>query len=133
MGLGRWTSNSLIHTDLHKPDNKLVSACWNTFGARTSHGQTRTHKTHHGPDLGEATTFPLMYILYLSTRPTSKWHFVPGLPSGNPKIPKIGTLTTLRAHNFVYRPPIDMRFKEKFYPSSRSFNDMLHATCTQGN
>jgi hypothetical protein len=24
------------------------------------HGQTRTHKTQHGPDLGEATTFPLI-------------------------------------------------------------------------
>jgi hypothetical protein len=30
-----------------------------TFGARTNHGQPRTHKTHHG-DLGEATTFPLI-------------------------------------------------------------------------
>ncbi len=36
----------------------------NTFGARMSHGLTRTHKTHHGPDLGEATTFPLkMYSM----------------------------------------------------------------------
>jgi hypothetical protein len=25
-GLGRLTSNSIIHTDLHKPNNKLVSA-----------------------------------------------------------------------------------------------------------
>ncbi len=33
-----------------------------TFGARMSHGQTQIHKTHHGLDLGEATTFPL--ILY---------------------------------------------------------------------
>ncbi len=32
----------------------------NTFGAKTSHDQTRTHKTHHGLDLGEATTFPLV-------------------------------------------------------------------------
>ncbi len=31
-----------------------------TFGARTNHGQTQTHKTHHGLDLGEATTFPLI-------------------------------------------------------------------------
>jgi hypothetical protein len=36
--------------------------CRNTFSARTSHGQTRTHKTHHNPDLGEATTFP--FIIY---------------------------------------------------------------------
>jgi hypothetical protein len=38
-----------------------------TFGARTSHGQTRTHKTHHGPNLGEATTFPLI-IYYVPLR-----------------------------------------------------------------
>jgi hypothetical protein len=31
----------------------------NTFGARMNHEETRTHKTHHGLDLGEATTFPL--------------------------------------------------------------------------
>ncbi len=31
-----------------------------TFGARTSHKQTWTHKTHHDPDLGEITTFPLI-------------------------------------------------------------------------
>ncbi len=37
----------------------------NIFGARTSHGQIRIHKTHHGPDLREATTFPLIvyYVL----------------------------------------------------------------------
>jgi len=35
---------------------------WNTFGAKTSHEQTRIHKIHHGPDLGEATTFP--FIVY---------------------------------------------------------------------
>jgi hypothetical protein len=32
----------------------------NIFGARTSHRQTQTHKTHHNPDMGEATTFPLI-------------------------------------------------------------------------
>jgi len=35
---------------------------WNIFGAKTSHKQTWTHKTHHGLDLGEATTFP--FIVY---------------------------------------------------------------------
>jgi hypothetical protein len=60
MGLRRMTSGSIIHTYMHKLNNKLVSACWNTFSAWTSHGQTWTHKTHHGSDLGEATTFPLI-------------------------------------------------------------------------
>jgi len=60
MGLGRLTNNSIIHMDLHKPNNKLVSAWLKHFGARTNHGQTQTHKTHHGPNFGEATTFPLI-------------------------------------------------------------------------
>jgi len=33
---------------------------WNTFGAKTSHEQIRTHKIHHNLDLGEASTFPLI-------------------------------------------------------------------------
>jgi hypothetical protein len=33
---------------------------WSTFGARINHEQTWTHKTHHTPNLGEATTFPLV-------------------------------------------------------------------------
>jgi len=42
-----------------------------------------------------------------------KWHFVLKLPSGNFEIPEIGTPATLKAHNFVYRPPIEMRSKAK--------------------
>jgi hypothetical protein len=62
MGVGRLTSNLIIHTGIHKPNNKLVSAKLEHFGAQTSHGQTQIHKTHCGLDLGEATTFP--YIVY---------------------------------------------------------------------
>jgi len=35
---------------------------WNTFGAQMNHEQTRTHKTHHSPDLGEAITF--LFIVF---------------------------------------------------------------------
>jgi hypothetical protein len=51
--------------------------------------------------------------------------FVPGLPNGSSGIPKVGTPTTLAAtlgpHNFVCRPPIEMRSKENLYPSLRAF------------
>ncbi len=57
-GLKQMTSGSIIHMDLHKPSNKLVFCNWSTFGARTSHEQTQTHKIHHSPDLGETTTSP---------------------------------------------------------------------------
>jgi hypothetical protein len=86
---------------------------WNTFGAWTNHGQIRTHKTHHDPNLREATTFPLQYSLWLATWPAPKYHFVPGLPSGSSKIPKIETLATLEAHNFVCRPLIEVKFEVK--------------------
>jgi len=45
--------------------------------------------------------------------PASKWHFVSGLPNGSPETPKVGTHATLGAHNFVYKPSIEIRFKEK--------------------
>jgi len=61
-GLGRLTSNSITHTDLHKPNNELISAQLEHFGAQTNHNQTQTHKIHHGPNLREATTFP--FIIY---------------------------------------------------------------------
>jgi len=53
-------------------------------------------------------------------RPGPKCHFVPRLPSGSPKpAPKcqfvpIEALTTLGAHNFVCRPPIEMKFFSQF-------------------
>jgi len=33
---------------------------WSTFGARTNHRQIQIHMIHHSPNLGEATTFPLI-------------------------------------------------------------------------
>jgi len=60
MGLGRMKSNqSLTWTCTNQPTSWLVHS-WDTFGVRMSHGQTWTHRIHHGLDLGEATTFPLI-------------------------------------------------------------------------
>jgi hypothetical protein len=69
----------------------------NIFGARTNHRQTRTHKTHHGPDLGEATTFPLIvYSVHFHEA-----HIQMGFCPETPKIFTIGILATLGAYNFV--------------------------------
>jgi hypothetical protein len=75
MGLGRLTSNSITHTNLYKPNNKLDSAQLEHFGARMSHGQTQTHKTHHDLDLGEATTFPLIVYFVLGHGTNSQMSF----------------------------------------------------------
>jgi len=65
------------------------------------------------PRLGGATTFPLIIYFVLGMGPAPKWHFVPGLLSGSLEIPKVGTSATLGAHNFIYKPSIEMRFKAK--------------------
>jgi hypothetical protein len=33
---------------------------WNIFNAWMNHEETWIHKIHHGPNLGETTTFPLI-------------------------------------------------------------------------
>jgi hypothetical protein len=59
--------------------------------------------------------------------PAPKCHFVLGLPSGIPEIPKIRTPTTLEAHNFVCRPPIEVKLKKivAFIKSFPTVCDML--------
>ncbi len=65
----------------------------------------------------------------LSTKPTSKWHSVPGFPNESPEIAKVGTSATLGLHNFVCRPLI----RKSCIPYQDLFNNMWHATYTQGN
>jgi len=45
--------------------------------------------------------------------PGTQMSFISGLSSGSLKIPEVGTPTNLKAHNFVWRPPIELRFKSK--------------------
>jgi hypothetical protein len=82
---------------------------WNTFGVRTSHRQTRTHKTHHGLDLGESTTFPL--ILYFV--PLHEAHIQMTFCPESSEIAQVGTFVTLGLHNFVCKPSIAMMSKAK--------------------
>jgi hypothetical protein len=50
-----------------------------------SHGQTRIHKTHYGPGLGEVTTFPL--IVYFV--PFHEAHIQMAFCLGTPKLLKM--------------------------------------------
>ncbi len=51
-----------------------------TLGALMSHGQTLTHKTHHGPDLGETTTFPLIVYYVHGHGTNTQMSFCPETP-----------------------------------------------------
>jgi hypothetical protein len=86
---------------------------WNTFDARTNHKHTQIHKTHHNLDLGEATIFPLILCFMISHKVASKCHFSQDSQVMSLEIPKIGILATLEPHNFLCKPSIEVRFKEK--------------------
>jgi hypothetical protein len=94
---------------------------------------TQTHKIHHSLDLGEATTFPL--ILY--SMPLHEVHiqmaFCPGTPKRESRNCQSWDFRDFGAHNFVCRPPIKMKSKEKCSPCRELSNSMWNATCTQGN
>jgi hypothetical protein len=53
---------------------------WNTFGAHMKHKQTQTHNTHHGPNLGETTTFPLIVLFVPSHGANTQMSFCLGAP-----------------------------------------------------
>jgi hypothetical protein len=106
---------------------------WNTFGVRMSHGQTRIHKTHHGLDLGEATTFLLIVYYVLGHRTSTQMSFCPGLPNGVPKFPQLGLpqlwgSITLRADLWLRWGP-----KHNYSPRRKLSNTMSHATYMWGN
>jgi hypothetical protein len=86
---------------------------YNTFGAWTSHEVTRIHKTHHDPNVGEATTFPFIVLSMLGHGTITQMSFCLGTPKWESRIPKIGTPMTLEAHNFVCRALIEVRFEAK--------------------
>jgi hypothetical protein len=91
--------------------------------------QIQIHKTHHNPDLGEAITFPLIVYSVASHGTNIQMAFCPGTL----KIPIVGTPMILGTHNFVCKPPIEMRSEANFSSRRELSNGMLHATYTRGN
>jgi len=109
MGLGRVTSINYSHGPVQDQTQGWLVHGWSTFGARNEPHPTQTHKTHHGLDLGEITTLPL--IVYFV--PFYEAHIQKAFCLGSPKIPTTGTSTTLGAHNFACKPPIEITSKTK--------------------
>jgi hypothetical protein len=107
---------------------------WSTFGARTSHGQIRTHKTHHGPNLGEATTFPLIVYSVLLHEAHIQMAFCPKTPKWESR--------NCQNQNFCdFEAPITLcadlqlrwGLKQSCNPCREVSKGMWHATCTRGN
>jgi hypothetical protein len=108
--------------------------CWSTFGVRTTHGQTRTHKTHHYPNLRGSHHLPPYSILCASPRgPHPNGILSWDSQMGVPKFSKLGFRQLCRAITLC----VDLRsrwgFKQSCSPRWERFNGTLHGTCTQGN
>jgi hypothetical protein len=106
----------------------------NTFGARMSHGQIRTHKTHHGPDLGGSHHLPPYSILCASPRgphPNDilSWDSQMGVL----KFPKLGFSQLWGPITFFADLWLRWGLKQSCSPCRDIFNGMWHAICTQGN
>jgi hypothetical protein len=82
---------------------------------------TWAHKTHHGTNLGEATTFPFIVLFLTNHRGYTQMSFFLGLPSWESWNSKIGILAILETHNFLCKPSIEVRFKTKLYLSLKNF------------
>jgi hypothetical protein len=64
-------------------------------------------------NLGETTTFYLIVLFVIGYGVAPKCHFSRDSQVGGLEILKFGILMTLEAHNFLCKPPIEMKFKEK--------------------
>ncbi len=74
-----WTNQLFTWTCTNQTTSWLVHN-WSIFGAQTNHKHTQIHKVHHGPDLGEPTTFPLIVFSVLKHGVAPKCHFVSKSP-----------------------------------------------------
>jgi hypothetical protein len=129
MGLGKWQAINHSHG---LAQNQTISSLvhnLNTFGAWTNDEQTQTHKTHHGLDLGEATTFPLIVYFVPDHGTNIQMSFCPRTPKfSNLGLPQLWAPITLCA---------DLRLrwgrKQSYSPRQELSNNMCHTTITQIN
>ncbi len=124
------TSFTHSHRPAHNP-HKMVSAQLEHPWCQDEPRATRTHKIHHSPDLGEATTFPLIVYsvaghgVYIQMAFLSRDSQV-GVPkSCQLGLPRLWSPISFRS---------DLRLRRglrKSYSSRRELsNDMWHAPCS---
>jgi hypothetical protein len=103
--------------------------CWSTFGVRTNHERPWTHTTHHGPDLGEASTFPL--IVY--SAPLREARIQMAFCPRTPKLPTLGLPQLCGVITLCADLRSGWGMKKRCSPRWELSNGVLHATCMQGN
>ncbi len=104
---------------------------WSTFCARMSQGQTQTHKTHHGPDLGEAITITVIVFSMFRHESYTQMPFCP--KTSELGVSKLGFLQLWRPIILCVDLHLKWGLKQSFSPCREPFNGMWHATCAKLN
>jgi hypothetical protein len=99
-----------------------------------SHKQIRTHKTHHGLNLGEAITFPLIVFFVPDHEANTQMSFCFETPKLKVlKFPKLGFLQIWRPITTSTSLRLRLGLKQSYSPCRKVSNGMWHATYTQIN
>jgi len=114
---------------------------WSTFGAKTNHGQIWTHKTHHGLNLGKATTFPLIVYFMPLHKAHIQMTFCPGIPKWESRNSQVGVLKFPNMELMQLWEPITLcaDHRSRWVPKQscnlhrKLFNGMFHVLCTPRN
>jgi hypothetical protein len=133
MGTNKSDKHQLLTRTYTNQTTSWLMHSLNTFGAKMSHEQTRTHKINHGPNLGEATTSPLIVYFVPLNEAHIQMTFCPGFPNGFPKFLKLGFPQFWGPITLFANLELRWSLKQSCSPCRELFNDMLHATCTQRN
>jgi hypothetical protein len=95
----KWQVSQLFTWTCTNQTTSWLVCSWNTFGAWMNHMHTRTHKTHHGPDLTKATTFSLIVLFVINHGGYMRMSFCL-------ETPKLGILKFLKLRFFKFWKPI---------------------------
>jgi len=107
------TSTSIMHTNLHKTNNKLVSPWLEHFLCMDKPRTYTDSQDSPWPIFGGSH-----HLLPYSILNSWPWGLHPKVilcrdsQVESPKILKIETLTTLEGHNFFFKPLIEVKVKE---------------------
>ncbi len=130
--LGRGTSRSSLNLHL-KTNHKGLVSIWEHLWVLGQATGIWTHLTHHGPDSGEATTFPLILFSVALRRGYIQMALFPGTPKLESRNCPRWSPGTLAVHNSRLPGLIATRSEPKLQPSSRSFQRRVeHSIRTSG-
>jgi hypothetical protein len=131
-GLGRVTSRSIIHMNMHKPNNKLVSAGLEHFWCTNKPRAYMDSQDSPQPRLKGNHHLPPYSILCASHKAYTQMSFFPRIPKkGVSKFPKLGLLQLWKPITFFANLWLKWGLKKICSHCQDPSNNMWCATYTQ--